>query len=144
MKKVYSLKDRYNKSLDFLIKSVPPPCKILDLGTKNLLSEQMIGNDYYVINTQGEDLDTEYDIVKNIDVDLVTAFEIFEHLLAPLNILRAITAKKLIASIPLNLWFAKAYWNKDDEWDRHYHEFEERQFDWLLKKADWKIIYSEK
>jgi len=144
MKKVYNLKDRYNKSIDFLIRSIPPPCKILDLGTKNLLSEQMIKNGYDVINTMGEDLDTEYDIVKNIDVDIVTAFEIFEHLLAPLNILRAIKAEKLVASIPLNLWFAKAYWNKDDEWDRHYHEFEERQFNWLLKKANWKIINSEK
>lgn len=144
MKKVYNFKDRYNKSLDFLTKSVPPPCKILDLGKANLLSKLMIENGYNVINTEGEDLDIEYDIVKNTDVDLVTAFEIFEHLLAPLNILRAIKAEKLIASIPLNLWFAKAYWNKDEEWDRHYHEFEDRQFDWLLKKAGWKIIESEK
>ena len=144
MKKVYNLKDRYNKSLDFLTKLVPPPCKILDLGTTNLLSEQMIENGYHVINTKGEDLDTEYDIVKNINVDIVTAFEVFEHLLAPLNILRAIKAEKLVTSIPLNLWFAKAYWNKDEEWDRHYHEFEDRQFDWLLKKSGWKIIKSEK
>ncbi len=144
MKKVYNLKDRYNKSLDFLTKSVPPPCKILDLGTANLLSELMIENGYNVINTEGEDLDIEYDIVKNIDVDLVTAFEIFEHLMAPINILSEIKTEKLVASIPLNLWFAKAYWNKDEEWDRHYHEFEDRQFNWLLKKAGWKIIKSEK
>ena len=144
MKKVYNLKDRYNKSLNFLTKSVPPPCKILDLGTANLLSELMIENGYNVINTEGEDLDIEYDIVKNIDVDLVTAFEIFEHLMAPINILSEIKTEKLVASIPLNLWFAKAYWNKDEEWDRHYHEFEDRQFNWLLKKAGWKIIKSEK
>lgn len=144
MKKVYNLKERYNKSIDFLVKSAPPPCKILDLGTTNLLSKLMIENGYNVINTEGEDLDIEYDIVKNIDFDLVTAFEIFEHLMAPLNILREIKAEKLVASIPLNLWFAKAYWNKDEEWDRHYHEFEDRQFDWLLKKAGWEIILSEK
>ena len=24
-------------------------------------------------------------------------------------------------------------------WDRHFHEFEDWQFDWLLEKAGWKI-----
>ena len=24
-------------------------------------------------------------------------------------------------------------------WDRHYHEFEDWQFDWLLEKAGWEI-----
>jgi hypothetical protein len=24
-------------------------------------------------------------------------------------------------------------------WDRHYHEFEDWQFDWLLEKSNWKI-----
>ena len=39
--------------------------------------------------------------------------------------------------VPLNLWFASAYRNKTDLWDRHYHEFEDWQFDWLLEKAGW-------
>jgi hypothetical protein len=25
-------------------------------------------------------------------------------------------------------------------WDRHYHEFEDWQFDWLLEKTGWKIM----
>jgi hypothetical protein len=31
-----------------------------------------------------------------------------------------------------------------DERDQHYHEFEDWQFDWLLKKSGWKIIRKEK
>ena len=40
----------------------------------------------------------------------------------------------------LKNWFAKAYWNDKVEWDRHYHEFEKKQFDWLLEKSGWKIV----
>jgi len=73
----------------------------------------------------------------------VTAFEIFEHLLAPYNILKELKCNKLIASIPLKLWFARAYWNESDDWDKHYHEFEPKQFQFLLEKTGWKIKDSE-
>ena len=53
--------------------------------------------------------------------------------------LNTIKANKLITTIPLKLWFAKAYRSKTDEWDRHYHEFEDWQFDWLLEKSGWEI-----
>ncbi|MBT8179158.1 MAG: methyltransferase, partial [Eudoraea sp.] len=33
---------------------------------------------------------------------------------------------------------------EQDPWDRHYHEFEAWQFDWLLDKAGWKIKDSSK
>ena len=59
--------------------------------------------------------------------------------MSPYNILTKIKAKKLIASIPLRLWFAKAYRNNKDPRDCHYHEFEDWQFDWLLEKAGWEI-----
>ena len=29
-------------------------------------------------------------------------------------------------------------------WDRHYHEFEDWQFDWLLEKSNWKIEKKDK
>ena len=48
------------------------------------------------------------DTLEEYKVDAVTAFEIFEHLLAPFNVLRQIETLKLVATIPLNLWFAKA------------------------------------
>ena len=135
---------RFNKTLHFLKEVVPPPAKVLDLGVKNPFSEIMQHNNYRVTNTGGEDLDLVTDAVKNPEYDLVTAFEIFEHLLAPFNILRDIQAPKLVATVPLDLWFSKAYQNKNDERDRHYHEFEDWQFDWLLEKAGWNIIKKEK
>lgn len=135
---------RYAHTLEFLEKVLPAPATILDLGTRNDFSAMMEEKGYTVLNTQGEDLDTLPDVVKNHKVDAVTAFEIFEHLIAPFNVLRAIDATKLITTIPLNLWFAKAYRSPSEEWDRHYHEFEDWQYDWLLEKAGWQIKDSEK
>ncbi len=135
---------RYNLTLRFLQKVLPAPATILDLGVKNPFTEIMEQNGYTVFNTNGEDLDILPEIVKKYNVDAVTAFEIFEHLIAPFNVLSKITSTKLIASVPLNLWFAKAYRSKTDLWDRHYHEFEDWQFDWLLEKSSWKIIETQK
>ena len=130
---------RYHKTLEFLKEMVPPPAKVLDLGVKNPFSEIMIQNGYEVTNTRGEDLDINFDAVKEDRYDLVTAFEIFEHLLAPFNVLREIKADKIVASVPLKLWFAPAYRSKADKWDRHYHEFEDWQFEWLFEKSGWDI-----
>jgi len=94
---------------------------------------------YSVQNTSGEDLDINTEVVKNNSAEVITAFEIFEHLLAPFNVLRDSSADKLVASIPLKLWFSPAYRSKTDPWDRHYHEFEDWQFDWLLEKSGWEI-----
>ena len=134
---------RYEKTISFLSKHFSPPTRILDLGTKNKLSKKIQQEGYNIINTNGENLDLEYKSVVNTDVELITAFEIFEHMLAPFNILKEIKGKKLIASVPLKLWFANAYWNENDDWDKHYHEFEVKQFNFLLKKSGWKIIDSE-
>ena len=41
--------------------------------------------------------------------------------------------------MPLKLWFANAYKSKTDSRDRHYHEFEAWQFDWLLEKSGWSV-----
>lgn len=130
---------RYHHTLEFLEKVLPAPATILDLGTRNVFSEMMEQHGYTVYNTKGEDLDLLPDLVKNYQVDAVTAFEIFEHLIAPFNVLRSIEATKLITTVPLNLWFAKAYRSSSDEWDRHFHEFEDWQYDWLLEKAGWHI-----
>ena len=135
---------RYKNTLQFLEATVPTSQKILDLGVENPFSDLMKFHGYKVTNTHGEDLDFDYKIVKNYEVDAVTSFEVFEHLLAPFNVLNAIKANKLITTVPLKLWFAKAYRNKNDEWDQHFHEFEDWQFDWLLEKSGWKIRNTEK
>ncbi|MDT0554312.1 methyltransferase [Urechidicola vernalis] len=132
-------KKRYKHTIEFLQEVLPAPATILDLGVRNPFSEIMESYGYTVINTEGEDLDLLPEIVRKHKVDAVTAFEIFEHLIAPFNVLREIESTKIVASIPLNLWFAKAYRSKTDKWDRHYHEFEDWQFDWLLEKSGWEI-----
>src|SRR5690606_28044144 len=96
-----------------------------------------------VSNTEG-DLDVAPHQAAEAEVDAVTAFEVLEHLVAPFNVLRAIRAPRLFASVPLRLWLAPAYRNPHDAWDRHFHEFEPWQFDWLLEKAGWRIVRRER
>ncbi len=139
-----ALDRRYLYTMAFLRKVCPPPAKVLDLGIANPFSEIMAKAGYEVMNTHGEDLDVEYSGISEIDADLVTAFEILEHLVSPFNVLREINAKKLIVTVPLRLWFAKAYRNPADPWDRHYHEFEDWQLDWLLEKSGWTVLDREK
>jgi hypothetical protein len=136
---------RIEKTLHFLNNNYNGKGPILDLGPTNPLSKLMNEKGLIVSNTPiGMDLDFEYNIVKDKKYDLVTAFEILEHMVSPFPLLKSISAPKLIASIPLKLWFADAYWNTNDHFDRHYHEFEPRQFDMLLEKAGWNIQSSEK
>ncbi len=117
---------------------------ILDLGVRNPFVTYMEREGYNVKNTTGEDLDLDTTAVKNADAEVVTAFEIFEHLLSPFTVLQDIKANKIVASVPLKLWFSPAYRSKTDMWDRHYHEFEDWQFDWLFEKAGWEIQKREK
>ncbi|WP_350293634.1 methyltransferase [uncultured Croceitalea sp.] len=135
---------RYRITLDFLKKHISTSESILDLGVENPFSEIMKSEGFKVENTQGEDLDLNFESVTNTQAEVVTAFEIFEHLVAPFNVLREIKSKKIVVSIPMRLWFSAAYKSKTDPWDRHYHEFEDWQFDWLLEKAGWKILDSAK
>ncbi len=130
---------RYKLTLDFLKEHIPSSDSLLDLGVENPFTGIMKESGYQVENTSGEDLDEDFSSVQHSKAEVVTAFEIFEHLLAPYNILKEIKANKLVASIPMRLWFAPAYKSKTDVWDRHYHEFEDWQFDWLLEKAGWQI-----
>ena len=136
---------RYKHTIAFLKEVIPDTNNtILDLGVRNPFVDYMEREGYNVQNTKGEDLDLDTTAVINTDAQVITAFEIFEHLLAPFNVLRDIKATKIVASVPLKLWFSPAYRSKTDMWDRHYHEFEDWQFDWLFEKAGWKIKKREK
>ncbi len=135
---------RYKLTFQFLQKHIHTTSSILDLGVENPFTEVMKTQGYVVKNTKGEDLDIDTSSIVNSESEVVTAFEIFEHLISPFTVLKSIKANKLIASVPLKLWFASAYRSKTDKWDRHYHEFEDWQFDWLLEKAGWKIIDKKK
>ena len=135
---------RFKITLEFLQKHIEKDELILDLGVENPLSSLIKKNGYNINNTSGENLDIDRSTIKNSNAEVITAFEIFEHLLNPYSVLKDIKAKKLVASIPLRLWFAGAYKNINDDRDRHFHEFEDWQFDWLLNKTGWKIIDSKK
>uniref|UniRef100_UPI00404ACA66 methyltransferase n=1 Tax=Flavobacterium sp. TaxID=239 RepID=UPI00404ACA66 len=133
---------RFNLTLDFLKKHISTNETILDLGILNPFSKIMVENGYAVKNTNGEDLDKDQTNLQNEEYTVCTAFEIFEHLLNPYTILENVKADKILISIPLRLWFSAAYRSKTDKWDRHYHEFEDWQLDWLLEKTGFKIIDS--
>jgi len=131
---------RFRLTLEFLKKHISVSETILDLGVENPFSKIMKAEGFSVANTSGEDLDKEQSALHKDAYSVVTAFEIFEHLLNPYTILENIKADKLFISVPMRLWFAPAYRSKTDLWDRHYHEFEDWQLDWLLEKTGWKII----
>lgn len=130
---------RFRHTLEFLKKHVSPSQSILDLGVANPFSKIMIEEGYSVKNTGGEDLDIDLSVFSKEKQEVVTAFEIFEHLLNPFTVLSQIQSEKILISIPLRLWFSSAYRSKTDMWDRHYHEFEDWQLDWLLEKTGWEI-----
>lgn len=134
---------RFAKTMAFLKQHISPSHKILDLGVNNPLAEIMRKEGYHVTNTTGEDLDENQEILSTANYEVVTAFEIVEHLLNPYAILKSNKSSKLVISVPLRLWFSPAYRSKTDMLDRHYHEFEPWQLDWLIEKTGYKIIASE-
>lgn len=130
---------RYAHTMEFLKKHIPQSDIVLDLGINNPFSEIMRKDGYSVLNTTGEDLDNDQSAIAKGGYDVFAAFEIFEHLLNPYTVLQSVKSDKLVISVPLRLWFSPAYRSKTDMWDRHYHEFEDWQLDWLLEKTGWII-----
>ncbi len=133
-------KKRFEKTLAFLNEHISKEAQILDLGIQNPLSELMKEAGYRIQNTHGEDLDEDQSSLQNKAYDVMTAFEIFEHLLNPYTVLKNCKAQKIVISVPLRLWFSDAYKSKTDLWDRHYHEFEDWQLDWLVEKSGFRIL----
>ena len=72
-----------------MLKEILPEGGIIyDLGIRNPFSEIMEKEGYKVINSEGQDFDFEYDIKIPKEVDLVTGFEILEHLVSPFPLLK--------------------------------------------------------
>ena len=100
---------RYDHTLKMLKEVCPSPSVIYDLGVANPFSEIMKQNDYKVYNTSVEDLDENPNIILPKDVNMVTGFEILEHLVSPYPLLKNLKVNRIFLTIPVNLWFAKAY-----------------------------------
>lgn len=137
-------KKRYDQTIKLVEKFFVESDQILDLGIQNPLSEMIKEKGFDVVNTAGEDLDEKYMDLKRYDVNGVTAFEILEHLLNPYSLLRHLPGDKLLATVPLDLWFAKTFRNPENIRAQHFHEFRDWQFDWLLDKTGWEIKHREK
>ena len=86
---------RFKLTLEFVKKHIDKSETILDLGVDNPLSKIMKEEGFDVKNTNGEDLDKDQSIFGTQETTVVTAFEIFEHLLNPYYILEAIKSEKL-------------------------------------------------
>lgn len=117
---------------------------ILDLGTPNQLSEFLGKNGFLIRNAHGFDFDLEPEKINDYQYEVLTGFEVLEHLVSPFPLMRVTKARKLFVTVPMRLWFAPAHQNRKDEWDRHYHEFETWQLDMMLEKAGWEIKAREK
>ena len=135
---------RFYKTKEFMDKHISKKLKILDLGTPNDLADFLKAEGFLMHNAFGFDFDLEPEKVNEYEYDVLTAFEVLEHLVSPLGIINKTNATKLIVTVPLKLWFAKAHRNPKDPYDQHYHEFESWQLDMLLEKAGWEIKAREK
>lgn len=135
---------RWRRTLRAIAPIIPEGSTILDLGGTSHLVSCMQSNGYVVRNTDF-DLDLHPEYFSNYEhFDYITAFEVLEHVLNPFTILNLLPSDRLLATVPLNVWFSSAYWNINDEFDRHFHEYEAKQFDWLLHKAGWNIVKKER
>jgi hypothetical protein len=137
----FALNKRLKITNAFVKKHLPAGSSILDLGPPNIMSEQLRSEGFDVSNAVSPDLDLDFGCVQTLKTDAFTSFEVFEHLVNPFPLLRSIKAPVLIASVPLRLWFSKAFREPsvEDPFDYHYHEFEPWQFRLLLEKAGWNI-----
>ena len=87
---------RFKHTLEFLQKHISITQTILDLGVENPFSKIMEAKGFSVKNTSGEDLDNDQTVFSSEKKDVITAFEIFEHLLNPYTILKEIKSDKSI------------------------------------------------
>src|SRR3989337_2150777 len=120
------VKSRYDYSLNFL---------------QNYLSHKMKRRGFEVVNTN-YDLDLEPEKLEKEFYNVVTAFEILEHLIEPAQVLKRLSGK-LLASVPLTVWFSSPHWTTAP-YEQHYQEFHPQQFDKLLRYCGWVIVEKKK
>lgn len=133
---------RHQQTIEFLQRHVEVGKSILDLGEASSLTVLMQDEGYFVFNTSF-DLDRTPELISEYDADVVTGFQILEHLIEPAPVLKTINSRHLVVSVAMPRRLENLYWNTDDEHDQHYHEFHQCQFDKLLRHCGWQIIATE-
>jgi hypothetical protein len=135
---------RHDTTCQLVKAYINPYARILDLGYSNDLSLKIKNMGFDVTNTDF-DLDLEPEKLQELDYDVVTSFEVFEHLVNPFSVLENIKPDKfIICSVPIRVWFKKPHWIEDSPLRQHYHEFLPREFYKLLTKAGYTIRWAEK
>ena len=134
---------RHKLTIEFMLKYIDKSKSILDLGAENVLSNLLKENGFNIRNTYF-DLEEFPGRVSVTNCDIVTGFEILEHLIDPGQVLKNLECTEAVFSVPLMRMFERTYWNDSDPFDQHYHEFTTKQFNKLLKHCNFKILYSEK
>lgn len=116
--------------------AIKPTQTVMDLGPYNHLGCRMKhAFDCYVRNTGEVDLDDSWQFGAWF-ADVVTAFNILEHVFNPLLVLRKGMSilrpgGKLYAAVP-----RRPSWLRSDY---HFHEFDDYRWEWLVKRAGLKV-----
>lgn len=140
-KKDIQFETRLKRTIELLTPYVDENTKIYDLGPDNLMRRMLANYFGCHIDGSGElDLNYEYADMVPIGYDLITSFEVFEHLFNLYPLLDHLKGfdTKLVASVPLRFPFANQYWTPHYH-DRHYNEFGIEQFRWVLREAGFSI-----
>ena len=74
---------RFDRTLAFMSRFIGKEERILDLGTPNQLSEFLEKNQFKVQSAFGFDFDMDPGRINQYDYDVLTAFEVIEHLVSP-------------------------------------------------------------
>lgn len=130
------------KRVEFIKQNISKDKVILDLGIENRISRALVDAGYTVINSGGEDLDVNQDIIKDSNYDVVTAFEILEHLFNPYTVLNSVKkGTTVITTVPLrHILIQDSYFKHNDSRMSHFHEFEDWQIIRLFEKTNYVIL----
>ncbi len=136
---------RLKRTQNLLSHYLKKDTKVLDLGPDNLMRRKLVhhfGNQFNGTGTL--DLNRNYSEIECVSEDLITSFEVFEHLFNLFPVLKRLRKfnRPMICSVPLRFPLSKQYWTEEYH-DRHYNEFESNQIRWILSESGFKIVKEE-
>ena len=122
--------------------------KAFDLGDDSPMRKYLQENGFHLSNLPGgKDLNkvnfSSNWQWENFSTSTFTAFEVLERIFSPYHLLISAQPEKIICTVPLKIPFVPIHWSSDKR-DRHYHEFEEKQFIWMLEEAGYQVVKKER